>query len=144
MLRIFEMMLTCRYSFTDLSYVTRMNMPLELGLLLALGKPTFVMSRKQYGALQFVSDLNFTDIFYHRGSVNRLIEGLSHWIEGTCEEPRVAVELLIQRYRRVRRLRKAAGANFDRLTPQEIVEFLRQTEVAFAMELTPGQGGRGV
>ena len=36
--KIFELILSCDYGVTDLSYQRRMNMPLELGLLLALAK----------------------------------------------------------------------------------------------------------
>jgi len=46
--RIWEMILTCAYGFTDLSYTRRLNIPLELGLLLALGKNCFITSRRQY------------------------------------------------------------------------------------------------
>jgi hypothetical protein len=43
MRKIVELVLTCKYGFTDLSYATRMNMPFELGVLLAWGKETFVI-----------------------------------------------------------------------------------------------------
>jgi hypothetical protein len=42
--KIVELMLSCPYGLTDLSYVKRMNMPFELGLLLAFGKENFVTS----------------------------------------------------------------------------------------------------
>ena len=61
LLKIVEVMFTCRYGLTDLSYIRRMNMPMELGLLLAFGKETFLTSRKPYGALKSISDLNFSD-----------------------------------------------------------------------------------
>src|SRR5574341_1115027 len=54
LLKITELMLSCKFGFTDLSYVTRMNMPLELGMLLAFGKETFIASGKRYAALKTV------------------------------------------------------------------------------------------
>ena len=84
--KIVELILTCNYGLTDLSYVKRMNMPLELGLLLAFGKITYIASRKTYGALRSISDLNFADIEYHEGSERKLIASLSRWIEQNCSK----------------------------------------------------------
>lgn len=42
--KIAALMLGCGYGVTDLTYVRRMNMPLELGVLLAWSKHTFVAS----------------------------------------------------------------------------------------------------
>ena len=81
LLKIVELMLSCRFGLTDLTYVKRMNMPLELGLLLAFGNETFVTTAAQYSALRTISDLNFGDIFAHGGRIGRLITGLSRWIE---------------------------------------------------------------
>jgi hypothetical protein len=64
-----QLILSCRYGLTDLSYATRMNMPLELGFILALGKESFVMSRRPYSALRSISDLNFCDVHYHKGAI---------------------------------------------------------------------------
>ncbi len=86
LLKIAELMLTCKYGFTDLSYVARMNMPLELGLLLAFGKETFIASGKRYAALRTISDLNFADIHYHEGRIRKLIVALSRWIEQNCSK----------------------------------------------------------
>ncbi len=137
LLRIAEMILTCRYGLTDLTYVKRMNMPLELGLLLAFGKDTFVMSRRHYSALRTISDLNFSDVHYHEGSVTRLIDGLSRWIEQACSSKRLSMATLIQRYRRVRKIRNKLGTDFDRRTPQEIVKLLGVARKQFRMELLP-------
>jgi hypothetical protein len=137
LLRITELVLTCNYGFTDLSYVTRMNMPLELGLLLAFGKETFVASGKRYSALRSISDLNFADIHYHEGRIRRLIVALSRWIEQTCSRKRLTTETLLQRYRRLRRLRETLGDDFDRLRPREITRLLGVAKDEFKMKL-PG------
>jgi hypothetical protein len=46
MRKIVELILSSRFGFTDLTYSRRMNMPFELGLLLAWGKETFVISSR--------------------------------------------------------------------------------------------------
>jgi hypothetical protein len=124
LLKIAEMMCTCRYGLTDLSYVKRLNMPLELGMLLAFGKETFITSRKPYGALKSISDLNFSDIHYHRGSPRELIVWLSRWIEQICSRKRFSTRTLLRRYRRLWRIRRDLGKDFDKLLPQEITKFL--------------------
>jgi hypothetical protein len=124
LLKIVELILTCEYAITDLSYVARMNMPFELGILLAFGKETFVMSKKEYGAVKCISDLNFSDIYYHGGTIRKLIVGLSRWIEQTCSSKRLKTETLLRRYRRLRRLRESLGEDFDRLGPDGIASFL--------------------
>jgi len=115
-LKIVELVLTCNYGLTDLSYATRLNMPLELGLLLAFGKETFVMSRRRYSSLRTVSDLNFCDIHYHEGSIRRLVEGLSRWIEEVCSARRIRADVLLRRHRLWKRIRKSLGPDFDRYT----------------------------
>ncbi len=120
LLKLVEMMFSCRYALTDLSYSRRMNMPLELGLLLGFGKETFITSRKPYGALKTVSDLNFSDIHYHRGSVRELIAGLSRWLEHNCSRKRLSNRTLMQRYRHLCQVRRDLGRDFDKLQPSEI------------------------
>lgn len=135
LLKIAEMMFTCRYGLTDLSYAARMNMPFELGLLLAFGKETFITSRKPYGALKSVSDLNFADIHYHRGSVREMIAGLSKWIEQTCSPKRFSIRTLLQRYRRLWQIRQDLGSDFDKLEPQEISALLGIARDEFHLSL---------
>lgn len=130
--KIFEMILCCRFGLTDLSYLRRMNMPLELGLMLALGKESFVMSRKRYTGLRAVSDLNFCDIHYHEGSVPKLISGLSQWIEEVCSPKRLTTETLVRRCRKLKEIRKRMGENFDRLRPGEIAGLLGVAHDEFA------------
>ena len=137
LLKIIELMLTCEYAFTDLSYVARMNMPFELGILLAFGKETFVMSKKKYGASQSISDLNFSDIHYHGGSIRALIVGLSRWIEQACSKKRLKTQTLFKRYHRLRAIRKSLGDDFDRLGPDGIAGFLGVVSDEFRMIL-PG------
>ena len=137
LLKITELILTCNYGFTDLSYITRMNMPLELGLLLAFGKETFIASGKRYAALRTISDLNFADIHYHEGRIRKLIVTLSRWIEQNCSKKRLMTGTLLQRYRHVRQWRESLGDDFDKLTPQEITRLLGVAEDEFQMRL-PG------
>ena len=133
--KIFELILSCRYGFTDLSYQTRMNMPLELGLLLALGKETFVTSKKRYSSLKSISDLNFGDIHYHGGSVRTLIKELSRWIEQTCSTKQLTTKDLLKRYRMVYRFRNELGEDFDKRLPQLISRLLRIFEQEFKAEI---------
>ena len=49
--RILEMIMSCAFGFTDLSYEKRMNMPFELGIMVALGKDCFVVSQRRYSLL---------------------------------------------------------------------------------------------
>lgn len=135
LLKISELMLTCNYGLTDLSYVTSMNMPLELGLLLAFGKETFIIARKRYSALRTISDLNFSDIHYHEGGIRSLIVALSKWIEQTCSKKRLTTQTLLRRYHRLRRLRQSLGDDFDRLRPDEISKLLGVAEDEFQMIL---------
>jgi hypothetical protein len=114
-----------------------MNMPLELGLLLAFGKETFVTSGKRYGALKTISDLNFADIHYHENQVGRLIQGLSLWIEETCSSKRIAHDTLLRRYKRLRQIRRVLGPDFDRLYPQEVSDLLGVARDEFKLML-PG------
>ena len=131
--KIFELILSCDYGVTDLSYQRRMNMPLELGLLLALGKETFVVTERKYDALRSISDLNFGDIHYHGGSVWNLIRLLSHWMEQTCSKRHVGTESLVQRYRRTLRVRHLLGPDFDRHLPDVISGLLLVAEDEFRM-----------
>ena len=135
MLKILEMICACRFGLTDLSYEKRMNMPLELGILLAFGKETFVTSRKTYGALRTVSDLNFGDIRYHGGSVRKLIIQFSRWIEQTCSSKRLSTDYLLRRYRRVRRIQSELREDFDRLTPEQLTKLIGIAEEEFQASL---------
>ncbi len=137
LLKIAELMLTCQYGLTDLSYVTRMNMPLELGLLLAFGKETFIISSRRYSALRTISDLNFGDIHYHEGGIRRLVVALSRWIEQTCSTKRLTTATLLQRYRRWRSVRKRLGDDFDKLKPEELTAMFGVAKDEFQMTL-PG------
>jgi hypothetical protein len=133
--KIVELMLTCRYGLTDLSYAGRMNMPLELGMLLAFGKETFVTTSRQYGALKTVSDLNFGDIHHHGRTISRLISGLSRWIEQNCSQKRLTTKTLVQRYKHLREIRQRLGQDFDRLPPQAIARLLGVVRDEFHMLL---------
>jgi len=135
--KIAALMLGCGYGITDLTYVRRMNMPLELGVLLAWGKETFVASSRPYGAIKAISDLNFGDVHYHRERVGELVRQLSRWIEQHCSHQRFSVSTLMKRYRRLQRIRKSLGADFEKLTASEISKLLGIVEEEFSMELVP-------
>ncbi len=136
--KIARLMLSCAYGVTDLTYGTRMNMPLELGLLLAWGKNTFVVSSRPYKNLRTISDLNFGDIHYHRGAVRRLIRELSRWIEQHCSTQRFRIDALLRRYRRLRTIRTSLGDDYDKLTPSEIATVLGIIKEEFSIKLPPG------
>ncbi len=134
--KIARMALSCGYGLTDLSYVGRMNMPLELGLLLAWGRETFVMSTRPYENLRTISDLNFADIHFHRGSVKRLIHGLSRWVEQQCSSKRLRATTLLKRYRQWQEIRRSLGSDFDRLQPHEIAKMVGIAEDEFSIHLS--------
>ena len=113
-----------------------MNMPLELGMLLAFGKETYVITAERYSALRTISDLNFCDIYHHERSIRRLIIGLSRWLEQNFSSKRLMTNSLLQRYRRLRRIRKQLGEDFDRLTPQEITTMLGVARDEYRMILS--------
>jgi hypothetical protein len=135
MLKIVELMLECRYGLTDLSYVTRMNMPLELGLLLAFDKETFVMSGRRYSGLKSVSDLNFCDIHYHERSIRRLVGGLSRWVEEVCGGRHISNGALLRRYRHWKLIQRSIGPDFDRYTPEQISRMVATLERRFRMRM---------
>jgi hypothetical protein len=116
--KIFELILGCKYGLTDLSYLKRMNMPLELGLMLALGKENFVVTRMRYRSLRSISDLNFGDIHEHNGKISKLVQQLSNWIEQTCSGRKLATATLLRRYRMVSRIRRQLGGDFDKRLPE--------------------------
>jgi hypothetical protein len=134
--RIWEMILNCAYGFTDLSYVTRMNMPLELGLMLALGKNCFITGRARYSGLRSISDLNLGDIHYHEGRTLRLITDFSRWIEQNCSRRHIEISKLVNRFRVVTWMRDYLGSNeFDRLTPTELSAMVRSAENRLGLRL---------
>ncbi len=134
--RILEMVTTCAFGFTDLSYPTRMNMPLELGLMLALGKNSFIAGKRRYSAHASISDLNLGDIRYHEGRPRDLIRDFSRWIETNCSRKRITLKELIERYETFMELRKYLGVEeFDRLSPQEIFEVLQSARRRFKLRI---------
>jgi hypothetical protein len=139
MRKIVELMLTCQYGFTDLSYAGRMNMPFELGVLLAWGKETFVISAHPTRTIQALSDLNFGDIEFHRRRVKVLIEKFSRWIERTAVTKRLSSSTLLTRYRRWQTLRRSLGADFDRLTPAQLANLVGVAEDEFSLRFFDGK-----
>lgn len=131
--KIARMILSCGYGFTDLTYVKRMNLPFELGLLLAWGKDTFVASAMPYQSLRTISDLNFGDVFYHQRSVHRLINGVASWLRQHYSEKQFSLAVLLERYRRWQRIRKAVGRDFDNLTPEQIGKMIEIAKEEFKL-----------
>jgi hypothetical protein len=136
-LKIVELMFSCQFGFTDLSYVKRMNMPLELGLLLSFGRETFVTSSTRFGSLKSISDLNFADIRYYDGSVRKLISELATWIQQNCSDKHLSTKTLYTRYRRLKKIRDHLGNDFDRLMPEKIATLLGVAKDEIGLEL-PG------
>jgi hypothetical protein len=136
MRKIVELILSCKYGFTDLSYATRMNMPFELGVLLALGKETFVITSHPSRTIKSLSDLNFGDIEFHRGSVRLLIEKFSKWIERTATAKRLRSATLLTRYRRWQAFRRSLGGDFDRLTPAQLAKLVGVAEDEFSVRFS--------
>jgi hypothetical protein len=128
--RIWSMILSCGFGFTDLTYTTRMNMPFELGLMLALGKNCFITSGRRYAALRTISDLNLGDVHYHDRRPRTLIAAFSRWIEQNCTQKRIRVAALLSRFRTMLVLRDSllGPEEFDRLDPEEISELLASAE----------------
>ncbi len=123
--RILEMIYSCAFGLTDLSYSDRMNMPFELGVMLAVGKNCFIVSKRRYRALKSISDLNLGDVFYHEGQPGRLIRDFATWIEHNCTRRRVPLQELKARFEAFVSLRKYLGQDeFDRRSPQEIAAML--------------------
>lgn len=131
--KIARMILSCGYGFTDLTYVKRMNLPFELGLLLAWGKDTFVVSAKPYQSLRTISDLNFGDVYYHQRSVGRLIKGFSRWLRQHYPAKEFGLDVLLERYRRWQRIRKTIGRDFDNLTPEQIGKMIEIAKEEFKL-----------
>ena len=136
MRKIVELVLTCQYGFTDLSYAERMNMPFELGILLAWGKETFVVSSHRTRTIKALSDLNFGDIEFHEGKARLLIEKFSKWIERTASSKRLRSSTLLTRYRRWLAIRRSLGRDFDRLTPAQLAKLVGVAEDAFSLRFT--------
>jgi hypothetical protein len=133
--KIAQMILSCKYAFTDLTYIKRMNMPFELGLLLAWGKVSFVICEKNHQAIRTISDLNFGDVHSHKGSANELITRLGGWLAQQFPRKRASIPILQQRYRRWQKLRKALGADFDQLAPHEIDKMMKIAQKEYRMDI---------
>jgi len=74
--RILELITSCAFGFTDLSYEKRMNMPFELGIMMAMGKDCFIVSRRKYSGLASISDLSLGDIHYHEADPHPTRKGI--------------------------------------------------------------------
>jgi hypothetical protein len=124
--KIVEMIYSSGFGLTDLSYTKRLNLPFELGLMLALGKNCFIVSRQPYSAIRSLSDLNLGDIAYHGGDPLSLIRQLAGWIEENCSNRHIANATLYSRFQVFLRLRRILRPDeFDRLSPQQITEMFR-------------------
>lgn len=133
--KIARMILSCDLAFTDLTYVKRLNMPFELGMLLAWGKENYVASAARYASIRTISDLNFGDIHYHERSVEKLIKSLSAWLSQKYPQKGIGLVALLQRYRRWQKIRRELGRDFDQLSPQEIDQMLKIAQDEYKIRL---------
>jgi hypothetical protein len=134
--RILEMIYSCAFGLTDLSYRDRMNMPFELGVMLAVGKNCFIIGKRRYSAIRTISDLNLGDIFYHEGQPKRLVRDFATWIEHNCTRKRIPLQDLQARFDAFVRLRRYLGSDeFDRLSPQEIAGMLAAVRSRLRLKL---------
>jgi hypothetical protein len=113
-----------------------MNMPFELGVLLAWGKETFVITSHPSRTIKSLSDLNFGDIEFHRRSVELLIEKFSRWIERAATAKRLTSATLLTRYRRWQAFRRSLGGDFDRLTPAQLANVVGVAEDEFSVRFS--------
>jgi hypothetical protein len=139
MRKIVELILTCNYGFTDLSYASRKNMPFEFVILLAWGKETFVITSHRTRTIKTLSDLNFGDIEFHEGRVRLLIEKFSRWIERTASTKRLKSSTLLTRYRRWQAIRRSLGRDFDRLTPAQLAKLVGVAQDEFSLRFSEGR-----
>jgi len=63
-----------------------MNIPFELGLLLAWGKHVVIFDRKKYRVSSVFSDIQMWDPVIYEGSKKQLREKLSKWIHENIEQ----------------------------------------------------------
>jgi hypothetical protein len=117
-----------------------MNMPFELGVLLAWGKETFVITSHSTRTIKSLSDLSFGDIEFHRRTVKLLIEKFSRWIERTASSKRLRSSTLLTRYRRWQAIRRSLGRDFDRLTPAQLARLVGVAADEFSVRFS--EGGR--
>jgi len=74
--------LSCKYGIADVSYPT-LNVPFELGLLLAYNKPTALLCQKRHWIPKHFSDMQWSDsIVSYSMDKEKLMWGLSKWISG--------------------------------------------------------------
>ena len=125
--RIFQLITGCGYSFHDLSRVEldlkypptpRLNMPFELGLVVAwekmhLGQHAwFVLETKTRRLQKSLSDLNGTDVYVHDGKASGVFRELCNALVRTQRAPTVPEMTVI--YRRLSKtapeVLKLAGA----------------------------------
>ncbi len=93
----------CRYSIHDLSRVQldrkalsppRFNMPFELGLAVAEGKRDpqhtfYVFEEKKHRLSKSLSDLDGTDVYIHRGTLNGLFQQMGNAFVRSKRQPTV-------------------------------------------------------
>lgn len=69
--------------------------------------------------------------------MGELVRQLSRWIEQHCSRKRFSVSILMSRYRRLQRIRRSLGPDFEKLTPSEISKLLGIVEEESSMKLVP-------
>jgi len=133
--RILRLLKSCRYSFHDLSRVQlshgapRFNMPLELGLAVALSAHGsakhrwIILEARPHRAQRTISDLSGTDPYCHHGRVNRLLSELSNALLGIAVQPNMKELRAVHRTvrRAARRIRADHGTVYGARAFKDLV-----------------------
>ncbi len=152
--RILGLIAECQYSVHDLSRVQldrvtprtpRFNMPFELGLSVAQAKwhrqhTFFVFEEKKHRLSKSLSDLDGTDPYIHRGTLNGLFAQMGNAFVRSKRQPTVA-----QMYAIYRKLRDAvpqilSGAGADSIFGARPFRDLSTLASALADEVIPSTG----
>ena len=152
--RILSLIAECQYSVHDLSRVQldrlaprtpRFNMPFELGLSVAQAKwdrqhTFFVFEEKKHRLSKSLSDLDGTDPYIHRGTLNGLFAQMGNAFVRSKRQPTVT-----QMYAIYRKLRAAvpqilSGAGADSIFGARSFRDLSTLASALADEVIPTTG----
>jgi hypothetical protein len=140
--RIFQLMLSCRYSVHDLSRIQlsagvypRFNMPFEAGLasaLVLIGRKhhRFILEARAYRIQRTLSDLNGVDVYVHQGTAVGVLRELCNMFvrPGSAGLPRlVQIFRILTRFadEELRRTAGPAGLYEPRLFARLVVQARR-------------------
>jgi hypothetical protein len=156
--RILSLIQTCGYSFHDLSRVEvdrkipwtpRFNMPFELGLTVAWSKSRatehswFVFEALNHRIQKSLSDLNGTDVYVHRGTVDGLLGQLSNALVRSDHQPTMDQlrEIFNDLKRSCQKLKRDNGASslYDARMFKELVVLARKYSEIRISSLSPSK-----